>query len=358
MRRGTLLLSTAALAVSIACRHEAPEEIETQTPVAVVVEAAKTGPVREVIAASGLVSPAPGAELLVTAPEAARIVEIPKAEGDRVRGGDLLVRFEIPSLTAGASTARAGIDQAEARVENAKAARDRVAGLFERGVAARKEVEDAERELREATAALAQARSTAGAANTLADRTIVRARFDGVIAKRWHNPGDLAEPGVSDPILRVIDPNRLEIVAAVPVASLSRVTASAPARVIDPAGDTIEASVIARPAAVEAGAVTAAVRLRPASASRLTAGAAVQIELLGPERAGAVLVPPAAVLRDGEESIVVTVGPDSKAHRNVVEVGAVTADAAEIRKGIKPGDRVIVRGHNGLPDGAAVTVGS
>ena len=68
----------------------------------------------------------------------------------------MLVRFEIPSLTAGAASSRAGIDQAQARVENAKAAASRVAGLFDRGVAARKEVEDADRELREAQAALAQ----------------------------------------------------------------------------------------------------------------------------------------------------------------------------------------------------------
>ena len=53
-----------------------------------------------------------------------------------------------------------------------------------------------------------------------------------------------------------------------------------------------------------------------------------------------------------------TVGPDSKAHRNEVEVGIVTRDAAEIRKGIKTGDRVIIRGQNGLPDGAAVAIGS
>ena len=41
-------------------------------------------------------TPAPGADLVVTAPEPARIAEMPKAEGDRVRRGDLLVRFEIP----------------------------------------------------------------------------------------------------------------------------------------------------------------------------------------------------------------------------------------------------------------------
>jgi RND family efflux transporter MFP subunit len=358
MTRGRLLTIALIALFAPACHHEAPEETETQTPVAVAVDVAKTGPVREVIAASGTITAAPGAELLVTAPEAARIVEMPKAEGDRVRPGDLLVRFEIPSLTAGAAAGRAEIEQAEARVENAKAAKERVSGLYDRGVAARKEVEDAERELREANAALAQARSASGAADTLAGRTIVRARFAGVIAKRWHNPGDLVESGSSDPILRVIDPNRLEIIAAVPVSSLTRVVAGAPAHVVDSAGDAIEASVIARPAAVEPGTVTAAVRLHPASTARLTAGASVQVEILGPERTGAVLIPPAAVIHDGEESIVMTVGSDSKAHRNQVEVGVVTGEAAEIRKGLKPGDRVIVRGQNGLPDGAAVTIGS
>jgi RND family efflux transporter MFP subunit len=358
MMRVRVLAVAAGVLVLTACRHDAPEETETQTPVAVAVAVAKTGSVREVIAASGVVNAAPGAELLVTAPETARIVEIPRAEGDRVRAGDLLVRFEIPSLTAGAAAGRADIEQAEARVENAKAAKERVSGLFERGVAARKEVEDAERELREANAALAQARSASGAANTLAGRTIVRARFAGVIAKRWHNPGDLVEPGTSDPILRVIDPNRLEVVAALPVASIGRVTVGAPAHVVDPAGDSIDATVIARPAAVEPGTVTAPVRLRPSSPTRLTAGTSVQVEILGPERAGAVLVPPAAVMHEGEESIVMTVDADSSAHRHEVEVGVVTSDAAEIRKGIKAGDRVIVRGHNGLPDGASVTIGS
>ena len=359
MKHVPLAASLVGLFLLCACRHEAPEETETATPVAVQVEAARSGPIREVIAATGLVTAAPGAELTVTAPEAARIAELPKAEGDRVRAGDLLVRFDIPSLTAGATASRAAIEQAQARVENAKAAAGRVQGLFERGVAARKEVEDAERELREANAALEQAQSASGAANALVGRTIVRAQFAGVVAKRYHNPGDLVEPGSSDPILRVIDPSHLEVTAAAPVGTLARIAASAPARIMTPGGDEpIEASVIARPAAVDPGSVTAAVRLRPSSVSKLTAGMSVQVEILGPEHAAAALVPSAAVIRDGEATIVMTVGADSKAHRNEVEVGVTSPDATEILKGIKSGDRVIVRGQHGLPDGAAITIGS
>jgi RND family efflux transporter MFP subunit len=359
MKHRPLAMSFMALTLLGGCRHEAPEETATETPVSVQVEPARRGPIREVIAASGLVTAAPGAELTVTAPEAARIAELPKAEGDRVRAGDLLVRFDIPSLTAGATASHAAIEQAQARVENAKAAAARVQGLFERGVAARKEVEDAERELREANAALEQAQSASGAATALADRTLVRARFDGVVAKRFHNPGDLVEPGASDPILRVIDPSHLEVTAAAPVGTLARIAAGAPARIIVPGSDEpIDASVIARPAAVDPGSVTAAVRLRPSSAGKLTAGLSVAVEILGPEHTAAALVPSAAVIRDGEATIVMTVGADSKAHRNEVEVGVTSPEATEILKGIKAGDRVIVRGQNGLPDGAAVTIGS
>ena len=355
----TVVPAIAVLCVVSACRHEAPEESETESPVLVQIEQVKGGPVREVISATGMVTAAPGAELVVTAPEAARIVELPKAEGDRVKPGDLLVRFDIPSLTAGAESSRAGIEQAQARVENAKAAATRVQGLFERGVAARKEVEDAERELREANAALAQAQSASGAANALANRTVVRATFAGVVAKRFHNPGDMVEPGQSEPILRVVDPSHLEITAAVPVAALTRIAPNAPAHVTIPGSDEpIDATVVARPAAVDPGSVTASVRLKPASVAGLTVGVSVEIEILGPEHTAAVLVPPAAIVRDGEATVVMTVGADSKAHRNEVEVGVVNPDVAEIKKGIKPGDKVIVRGQNGLPDGAAVTIGS
>ena len=84
----------------------------------------------------------------------------------------------------------------------------------------------------------------------------------------------------------------------------------------------------------------------------------VEVEILGPEHAASVLVPSAAIVRDGDATVVMTVGSDSKAHRNEVEVGVTSREATEILKGVKPGERVIVRGQNGLPDGAAVTIGS
>ena len=202
------------------------------------VEAARSGPVREVIAATGVVTAAPGAELVVTAPEAARIVELPKAEGDRVRAGDLLVRFEIPSLTAGARARAAPRSSRRRRASKTpRRAAARVAGLFERGVAARKEVEDAERELREANAALAQAQSASGAANALAGRTVVRAQFDGVVAKRCTTRATSSSRARA---IRSCGSSIRRVSRSSPPcrsATLARIAADAPAHIIDPGGD-------------------------------------------------------------------------------------------------------------------------
>src|SRR5581483_3457199 len=164
----------------------------------------------------------PGAEMLVVAPEPARIIEIPKAEGDSVRRGDVLVRFEIPNLNAEVVAKGAETTAAETRLRTARDNAARVRNLFDRGVAAKKEIDDADKEAADAEAALQQAQAGRSASQALAGRATVTAAFNGVIAKRMHNPGDLVEAASSDPVLRVIDPNRLQVDASVPIPDLAR----------------------------------------------------------------------------------------------------------------------------------------
>ena len=100
-RRRTLAWAIALGLLTAACQRASVEQVETEAPVPVVVEAAKIEAIQSTIAATGTVMPAPGAELTVVAPAPARIAELPKAEGDAVRKGDILVRFDIPSLAVG-----------------------------------------------------------------------------------------------------------------------------------------------------------------------------------------------------------------------------------------------------------------
>jgi RND family efflux transporter MFP subunit len=352
----------AAVALSLAlgsalasCARRATEEVESETVVTVKTEAAATGDIRGVIHATGLVSPAPGAELVVVAPEPARVAEVPHAVGDRVRRGDVLVRFEIPSSAAEVQKQQAEVVRAQATLESANAARTRAGELFERGVAARREVEEATRAVADAQAALAQAQAALAASRTLAARSVVRATFDGLVARRLHNPGDLVEASASDPVLRVIDPRHLEIVASVPLSDAPRVQPGAAGRIA--ATDTmpeIALKVVSRPAAVEAGTATIPVRLALGATSNIPAGTPVEIEIDAEAHKGAVLVPAVAIVREGEETAVF-VAADGKAHRRAIKIGLSDGGHVEIVSGVKAGEMVVVDGQAGLPDGAAIT---
>jgi RND family efflux transporter MFP subunit len=338
------------------CAKPATEEVATETVVPVTTAPTEMGNIRAVIHATGDVNPAPNAELLVVAPEHARITEITKAEGDRVRRGEVLVRFEIPTLNADAISKGAEVTAAAARVENAKANQVRLKDLFDRGVASRKEVEDADRELADAQSALSQAQAGRSSAQTLAARQTVAATFDGVIAKRFHNPGDIVEAVSTDPVLRVIDPARLQVDASVPISDLSRIVIGATGRlIVSTDAPPLPLRVVSRPAAVEPGTAAAPVRLSFATAHSLAVGTPVQVEIDAEQHTNVVLVPAGAIVREGEEAAVFVV-MGNKAQRRPVVVGIVDKDHAEIKEGVKAGEQVIVKGQAGLPDGAAITI--
>jgi len=354
-----LALATTFAAAGAACHKAADEVTETSAAVPVEVATARIGDVRAVVAVTGTADPAPGADWTIIAPQPARIAQMTKAEGDRVAKGDLLVRFDAPTLRADVATRAGELAAARARLENARKNETRLAGLLERGIASRKEVEDAQRETREAEAAVRQSSGTQAAAADLAGQATVYARFDGIVARRSHNPGDLVEATASDPVLRVVDPSRMQVTASVPVANLTRIEIGQPARVFLPGAppDSSEAAqVISQPAAVDVATGTAAVRLSLAAGSRLTAGTPVRVEIETDGKKGVVTVPASAVVHEDEETFVYVVTADQKAHRKGVEVGIVAGEEAEIRSGVAAADSVIVKGQEELPDGASVTV--
>ncbi len=156
--------------------------------------------------------------------------------------GDLLVRFDIPASGAEVSRQRGEIARAEAQIANARAAQTRAKDLFERGIAARKEMEDADRDLAEAEAVLAEAQAALAAADSVAARAVVRAPFAGVVARRLHNPGDVVEAAATDPVLRLVDPRRIEVVANVSLGDVMRVVLGAPARLAAGATRCLEAA--------------------------------------------------------------------------------------------------------------------
>ena len=170
--------------------------------------------------------------------------------------------------------------------------------------------------------------------------------------------GDLVEAAASDPVMRVIDPHRLEVIAAVPLADAARIRPGEPAHLAGAASWNAEPplKVVSRPVAVDQGTATVPVRLAFATPAVLAAGTPVQVEIEAEQHVDAVLVPAAAIVREGDGTFVL-VAAGGKAHRRPVTIGLSSDDLVEIVSGVQPGDLVIVDGHAGLPDEAAITIG-
>ena len=348
-------LALAAVALGPACHKAKPEEAETTAAVPVQVALARLGTITSYIRVTGTVDPAPGADWTITAPQQARVAEIRYAAGDLVRRGSVMARFDAPPLRADLATRAGELAQAHSKLDNARRNYDRLAILLEKGIASRKEVEDARKDLLDGEAAVRQSGQTHTAASQLAARATAVAPFDGVVAQRWHNPGDIID--ANEHVLRLVDPRRLQVTAAVPVADATRITVGHAARVSVPgalATSSMAARVVGAPAAADVATGTAGVRV--ALSGAMPVGTPVQVEIEAEQRSGAVIVPVEAVVRDEQKTGVFVVGPDKKAHRREVVVGITSADDVQIVSGVRAGEQVIVKGQEELPDGAAVTI--
>jgi RND family efflux transporter MFP subunit len=355
---GTLVLVLGAALCCTECGREAPRAevaADTDLGVPVAAEAARRGNLRAVIRTTGIVTPVAGSEFIAAAQEPAQILDIPKAAGDRVASGDLLVRFDMPAAGADAARQGAEIARAQARLENSRIAQTRARDLLDRGIISRREMEDADRDVADAQADVARAEAARTAADASRARAIIRAPFAGVIAQRLHNPGDIVQGIATDPILRLVDPDRLEITAPIPAADAQRVLPGAAARVTSIAGPSaLRLTVASRPEASGRGG-DPLVRLAFAESATIAVDTRVDIEIDGEEHVDAVLVPAIALIRQGTE-IAVLVAAGTRAERRVVTTGLANDENVEITSGVKAGELVITRGHTRLADGATISV--
>jgi RND family efflux transporter MFP subunit len=365
---------TAVLAVALtilsACGRSASRETEIESPVPVIAEPVRLGNIRTTISATGVVTILPGAELSVIAPQPARIAEITKNIGDAVKSGEVIVRFEFPSLRAQTAVNAAAVKAADLRLQQARLAQTRIRSLLLRGAASQREMDDADREATLAEGELVVATAAMNAAEAVGQNSSIRAPFNGTVTQRLHNPGDLVRPDPEDPILRLIDPKQVQVTATLPTADLTRFVVGATARAMAEGppsrGETVLGGgsrvaellrVVSRPQP-EAGATAAAVTLAFDSPTELAPGTQVGVEIDAEQRSNVPLVPAIAVLKDDGNNPVVVVAAGSIAQRRPVVTGVMDGQQIEIRSGLKAGELIITQGHSSLRDGTPISVTS
>ncbi len=342
MIRPLPLVAVAVLAAACSRGESADDAASSlsSTRVPVALAAVTRDSLIEEQALTGRLTARPGGAALLAAPAAGVVRAVRAQVGDRVVRGQTLLELDVPELAADAEQRASAAAQAEREAERQRR-------LLADGVTSTRQAEESE-------AAARQAAAAAAAARDLLARTRVASPISGRVQDILVQPGERVDAGKA--LAQVIAGDTLDLIAAVPAASLGRLKRGQPALVVQEGDSTPHPGWVAGLApgvdsATGAGQVVVRVP-NPDGALRAGAGAEARIRL--GVRRDVLLVPDSAIALAGDSNVVFVVAKDSIAHARAVVRGARQGGRSEVTGNLAPGDRVVTTGVFGLEDGMRV----
>jgi membrane fusion protein (multidrug efflux system) len=306
----------------------------------------------------GTVSPLPDRDAQVSAQVAGRVLRLLVREGDPVSVGQVLARLDDAPLLDELHASEAALDRTRAEVRNAEATAARVQRVFEHGIAARQEVDDASTRAQSAKAGQSEADSAVRKAKRQVERALVRSPLAGVVVHLLRRPGELVDGTPATPIVEVADPSRLELVADATAGDLVRVQKGQSADIVIAAlpsaawKGTVSAVSPAVDKATGLGSVRVALEGAPRPPIGVLGTARVQV---GEPRRSVGIPSPAIRVGAGSEMEVVLCGADSKAHVRRLPRGASAGGKTET-PGLEVGQRIVVEPVIGVVDGESLEI--
>jgi cobalt-zinc-cadmium efflux system membrane fusion protein len=234
-------------------------------------------------------------------------------------------------------------------VELARQAFERKLRLAEERIAPRREVQEAEAELKAAESSLLVARSslqTMGAGAGSGGALTLRTPVSGVVIERKLVEGQVTDP--SQALFRIGDLARLWLVAHAPERDALRVRAGGAARISIPAlpGQSFTGRVLSVGSQVEVSSRTIPVRIELANPKGvLRPGMSASVWLsVGDAEAMVTAVPAAALQRMDGAWVVFLPGEPGTFHARPVGRGRDLGGEVEIVSGLRAGETVVVEG--------------
>ncbi len=292
----------------------------------------------------------------VAAQVGGEITQIHVDEGESVSEGTSVLEIDPDRRQLDLDRAKARAAEAASALTEAKRQSQRVIELAKKEIASKSDLEKAETALSGANARLLAAQADLGVAERAMNDSRVATRFAGLIARRFVSRGEFVQPGQKLFELVSLDP--VEVEFSLPEADASRLSLGLPLEVtVSPyPGEVFHATLSMISPIVDERTRTLRVKaLLPNADGRLRPGLFARADLGIATRPSVMLVPEEAVLQRADGAVVFRAKDGgTRVERRVVELGRIKGGEAEIREGLEPGDRVVVRGHASLVDGEPV----
>lgn len=254
------------------------------------------------------------------------IEELPVTLGQPVRAGDLLVKISAGEISARLAQAQAQLDQAQRDL-----ARER--DLLPKNASTPDLVRNLETRVTLSEAMVREAGIMLGYA-------VVRAPFDGLVARKFAEAGDFASPGV--PLLEIEGGGAFQVEAGIPDSLAGALQPGATADIaITSAGVAFTAALAELSSAADTNAHTVLAKFTVPAGVAVRSGQFARVQVPGAP-ARVLLAPAAAVSRLGQMERIFVVGAGNRAGLRLVKTGATRGDRLEILAGLDDGERVVL----------------
>ncbi|HWR72962.1 MAG TPA: efflux RND transporter periplasmic adaptor subunit [Nitrospirota bacterium] len=301
-------------------------------------------------------------EVTLSAQRTGRVTRLPVKEGDRVNTGTLIAQLDLTEESVQSENA---LKQSKATFEEAEKNLKRMEDLFSKGMVSQQDLDAVRRAY---DIAQSQYRASTEDVTVRQGYSIIRAPFDGVIAKKFTEVGELLLPGKQ--IVTMVDPERIYVLSTIDEVDVGRLRTGLPVVITVDAfpGEKFD-GVIRRISPIVSGGKletrTADVWIYfSKKASKIKPGMSADVEILLSTLQNVLSVPSQTVIdRDGKKQVYVIAGnavqPGKSYTANLrpVEIGETNWSFTEITGGLSAGTYVITTPEvEGLKDGSKVRI--
>ena len=272
--------------------------------------------------------------------------------GTTVKKGDTVARLESLTFELLEMEAQNRVKREEARVSFLQSEKKRLDQLSQKNLSAKSQLDQTIADLAVAESDHAIARAQLGLAKISVYVTKIRAPFDGVVTERLRNIGERLN--IADEVIRIVDPNSLEVVARAPLNTVNFINEGAVLRLHnDFRQDQAQVRTIVPFGNPQSHMFEVRLDVDP---NIWTVGESVRLSMPTSDVKEVLTVPRDALILRREGTSIFKVKPDMSVEQVNVITGLGDGDNVEVIGELNPGERVIIRGAERLSTGMQVTV--
>jgi RND family efflux transporter MFP subunit len=294
-----------------------------------------------------------------------RMLERKVKTGDQVNQGDIVATLDPAPYQADVDSVTATLERTRAAARNAASQLDRDRQLYEKAIVAKARLETSEANAQQAQAEVRSLEATLERRKLDVGYTTLRAPFGGVVSAVFAEVFEEIKP--QQLVMRIIDPEKIEMVVNVPESLISLVPYATEITVTFDAFPGInipaEVSEIGKEPSESTRTYSVKLLLTTPPGTTIVPGMAGSVRARpGPEiaeRFRGVVVPLPAILSpdDAAGSFVWVVNEASKSvSRRKVELGEPAVGGIVIKDGLSAGELIVAAGVHSLQDGQAVRI--